>query len=82
MWSVASYLLLSSIALNDRTEFSGDSSEQREPTSLLHKQQPSPWVEMHQALRKEELQFEEEEEIKQDEDREQKEKIDPARRVA
>ncbi|XP_033269503.1 extracellular matrix protein 2 isoform X4 [Orcinus orca] len=73
--TVASYLLLSSIALNDRTEFSGDSSEQREPTSLLHKQQPSPWVEMHQALRKEELQFEEEEEIKQDEDREQKEKI-------
>ncbi|XP_066897224.1 extracellular matrix protein 2 isoform X2 [Kogia breviceps] len=72
----ASYLLLSRIALNDRTEFSGDSSEQREPTSLLHKQQPSPWVEMHQALRKEELQFEEdEEEIKQDEDREQKEKI-------
>ncbi|XP_066897231.1 extracellular matrix protein 2 isoform X10 [Kogia breviceps] len=51
-------------------------TEQREPTSLLHKQQPSPWVEMHQALRKEELQFEEdEEEIKQDEDREQKEKI-------
>ncbi|XP_022420305.1 extracellular matrix protein 2 isoform X2 [Delphinapterus leucas] len=74
--TVASYLLLSSIALNDRTEFSGDSSEQREHTSLLHKQQPSPWVEMHQALRKEELQFEEEEEeIKQDEDREQKEKI-------
>ncbi|XP_022420310.1 extracellular matrix protein 2 isoform X6 [Delphinapterus leucas] len=51
-------------------------TEQREHTSLLHKQQPSPWVEMHQALRKEELQFEEEEEeIKQDEDREQKEKI-------
>ena len=74
LWSVASYLLLSGTALNDRTEFSGDSSEQREPTNLPHKQQSPPWVEMNRALRKEELQFEEDEEVKQDENREQKKK--------
>lgn len=74
-WSVASYLLLSGTALNDRTEFSGDSSEQREPTNLPHKQQSPPWEEMNRALRKEELQLEEdEEEVKQDENREQKKK--------
>ncbi|XP_058422102.1 extracellular matrix protein 2 [Diceros bicornis minor] len=71
--AVASYSLLSGIALNDRTEFSGDSSEQREPTNLLHEQLPPLRVEMGQALRKEELQFEEDaEETKDDEDREQK----------
>ena len=74
LWSVASYLLLSGTALNDRTEFSGDSSEQREPTNLPHKQESPPWVEMNRALRKEELQFEEDEEVKQDENREQKKK--------
>ncbi|XP_046520906.1 extracellular matrix protein 2-like isoform X1 [Equus quagga] len=63
----------SSTALNDRTEFSGDSSEQRQPTNLLHKQLPAPQAETGQALRKEEFQFEEdEEETKQDEEREQK----------
>ncbi|KAF6118402.1 extracellular matrix protein 2 [Phyllostomus discolor] len=68
-----SYLLLSDRALNDRTEFSGDSSEQGETTNLLHKQRPPPRVEMDQALRKEELQFEESnEEIKENEDRKQK----------
>ncbi|XP_070231373.1 extracellular matrix protein 2 isoform X3 [Bos mutus] len=72
--TVASYLLLSGTALNDRTEFSGDSSEQREPTNLPHKQQSPPWVEMNRALRKEELQLEEDEEVKQDENREQKKK--------
>ena len=75
LWSVASYLLLSGTALNDRTEFSGDSSEQREPANLPHKQESPPWVEMNRALGKEELQFEEdEEEVKQDENREQKKK--------
>ncbi|XP_047635245.1 extracellular matrix protein 2 isoform X2 [Phacochoerus africanus] len=69
----ASDLLLSSIALNDRTEFSGDSSEQRERNNLLHKQQPPSWVEMDQVMRKEQHQYEEdEEEIKQVEEKEQK----------
>ncbi|XP_057575736.1 extracellular matrix protein 2 isoform X2 [Hippopotamus amphibius kiboko] len=50
-------------------------TEQREPTSLPHKQEPPPWVEMDQALKKEELQFEEDgEEVKQYEDSEQKKK--------
>ncbi|KAM5260314.1 extracellular matrix protein 2 isoform 2-T2 [Hipposideros larvatus] len=71
----ASYSLFSGTALNDRTEFSGDSSEQREPTNLLHKQQSPPQVEIDQALRKEELQFEEKEEMKENEDREQKRTI-------
>ncbi|XP_019486056.1 PREDICTED: extracellular matrix protein 2 isoform X2 [Hipposideros armiger] len=71
----ASYSLFSGTALNDRTEFSGDSSEQREPTNLLHKQQSPPQVETDQALRKEELQFEEKEEMKENEDREQKRTI-------
>uniref|UniRef100_A0A8C8Z4S4 Extracellular matrix protein 2 n=1 Tax=Prolemur simus TaxID=1328070 RepID=A0A8C8Z4S4_PROSS len=62
-----SYSLLSGITLNDRIEFSGDSSEQREPTNLLHKQLPPPQVEMDQVLRKEALQSEEDkEEIKED----------------
>lgn len=74
-WSVASYSLFSGTALNDRTEFSGDSSEQSEPTNLLHKQQSPPQVEIDQALRKEELQFEEKEEMKENEDREQKRTI-------
>ncbi|XP_022368338.1 extracellular matrix protein 2 isoform X1 [Enhydra lutris kenyoni] len=60
-------------ALSDRSEFSGDSSEQREPTNLPRKQLPPRRVEMDQVLQKEELQFEEdEEESKEDEDREQK----------
>ncbi|XP_074251621.1 extracellular matrix protein 2 isoform X3 [Saimiri boliviensis] len=66
-----SYSLLSGIPLNDRTEFSGDSSEQREPTNLLHKQLPPPQVGMDQILRKEALQSEEDEEMKE-EDTEQK----------
>ncbi|XP_032116373.1 extracellular matrix protein 2 isoform X4 [Sapajus apella] len=66
-----SYSLLSGIPLNDRTEFSGDSSEQREPTNLLHKQLPPPQVGMDQILRKEVLQSEEDEEMKE-EDTEQK----------
>lgn len=75
-WSVATYSLLNGTALNDTTEFSGDSLEQREATSLLHKQLPPPQVEIDQALRKEELQFEgEEEEMKDNEDREQKKTI-------
>ncbi|KAF6327224.1 extracellular matrix protein 2 [Rhinolophus ferrumequinum] len=72
----ASYSLLSGTALNETTEFSGDSLEQREATNLLHKQLPPPQVEMDQALRKEELQFEEEEEeMKENDDREQKKAI-------
>ncbi|XP_024436534.1 extracellular matrix protein 2 isoform X2 [Desmodus rotundus] len=48
-------------------------TEQRETTNLLHKQRPPPQVKMDQALRKEELQFEEsKEEIKENEDRKQK----------
>lgn len=73
MVSVVSYRLLSDTALNDKTEFSGDSSEQRETTNLLHKQRPPPQVEMDQALRKEEFQFEEsKEETKENEDRQRK----------
>ncbi|XP_066224466.1 extracellular matrix protein 2 isoform X1 [Saccopteryx leptura] len=71
--TVATYLLLGGKALNDRTEFSGDSSEQREPTNLLHKQKPPAQVEIDEALRKEELQSEEaEEEIPENDDRKQK----------
>lgn len=63
-------------ALSDRSEFSGDSSEQREPTNLPHKQLPPRRVEMDQVLQKEELQFEEDEEgSKEDEDGEQKKQI-------
>ncbi|XP_032164300.1 extracellular matrix protein 2 isoform X1 [Mustela erminea] len=63
-------------ALSDRSEFSGDSSEQREPTNLPHKQLPPRRVEMDQVLRKEDLQFEEDEEgSKEDEDGEQKKQI-------
>ncbi|XP_003421139.1 extracellular matrix protein 2 isoform X1 [Loxodonta africana] len=64
-----SYSLFSGIALNDRTEFSGDSSEQSEPTALLHKQLPPTQVETDQVLRKEAFQPEEEgdEKIKEDE---------------
>ncbi|XP_032116372.1 extracellular matrix protein 2 isoform X3 [Sapajus apella] len=69
--ATVSYSLLSGIPLNDRTEFSGDSSEQREPTNLLHKQLPPPQVGMDQILRKEVLQSEEDEEMKE-EDTEQK----------
>uniref|UniRef100_A0A2K5EW16 Extracellular matrix protein 2 n=1 Tax=Aotus nancymaae TaxID=37293 RepID=A0A2K5EW16_AOTNA len=69
--ATVSYSLLSGILLNDRTEFSGDSSEQRESTNLLHKQLPPPQVGMDQILRKEALQSEEDEEMKE-EDREQK----------
>lgn len=47
--------------LNGRTEFSGDSSEQREPANVLPKQLPPPQVEMDQVFRKEALQSEEEE---------------------
>ncbi|XP_054443983.1 extracellular matrix protein 2 [Pteronotus mesoamericanus] len=51
-------------------------TEQRETINLLHKQRPPPPVEMEQALREEELQFEEyKEEIKENEDREQKKNI-------
>ncbi|XP_004384275.1 extracellular matrix protein 2 isoform X1 [Trichechus manatus latirostris] len=71
-----SYSLFSGIALNDRTEFSGDSSEQREPTTLLHKQLIPTQLEMDQVLRKEAFQSEkeEDEEIKEDEDMQQKKK--------
>ncbi|KAG3293592.1 extracellular matrix protein 2, transcript variant X2 [Ictidomys tridecemlineatus] len=58
-----SYSLLSGKALNDRNEFSGDSSEQREPTNILHK--PPPQVEMDQVFRKEALESEEDEEVKE-----------------
>ncbi|ELK03390.1 Extracellular matrix protein 2 [Pteropus alecto] len=50
-------------------------TEQREPTHLLQKQLPPPQVEMDQALKKEGLEFEEDEDIKENEDREQKKKI-------
>ncbi|KAG8524039.1 Extracellular matrix protein 2 [Galemys pyrenaicus] len=71
----ASYLLLTGKAFNHRTEFSGDSSEQREPSNSLHKQLPPPQVETNQALRKEEFQSkEDEEEIKEDENREKSKK--------
>ncbi|EAW62824.1 extracellular matrix protein 2 isoform 1 precursor [Homo sapiens] len=69
--ATVSYSLLSGIALNDRNEFSGDSSEQREPTNLLHKQLPPPQVGMDRIVRKEALQSEEDEEVKE-EDTEQK----------
>uniref|UniRef100_A0A2K5QY79 Extracellular matrix protein 2 n=1 Tax=Cebus imitator TaxID=2715852 RepID=A0A2K5QY79_CEBIM len=46
-------------------------TEQREPTNLLHKQLPPPQVGMDQILRKEVLQSEEDEEMKE-EDTEQK----------
>ncbi|EFB19522.1 hypothetical protein PANDA_017549, partial [Ailuropoda melanoleuca] len=68
----ASRPLLSGTALSDRSEFSGDSSEQREPTNSRRKQLPPHPVEMDQVLQKEELQFEEEEESKEDEDKEPK----------
>ncbi|XP_078222135.1 extracellular matrix protein 2 isoform X7 [Callithrix jacchus] len=61
-----SYSPLGGILLNDRTEFSGDSSEQREPTNLLHKQLPPHQVGMDQILRKEALLSEEDEEMKED----------------
>ncbi|CAK7300443.1 Extracellular matrix protein 2 [Vulpes lagopus] len=68
--TATSHLQLTGTALSDRSEFSGDSSEQTEPTNSPHQ------VEMDQALQKEELQFEEnEEEIKEDKDKEQKKKI-------
>ncbi|XP_035568104.1 extracellular matrix protein 2 isoform X3 [Canis lupus familiaris] len=67
--AATSHLQLTGTALSDRSEFSGDSSEQTEPTNSPHQ------VEMDQALQKEELQFEEnEEEIKEDKDKEQKKK--------
>ncbi|XP_042542504.1 extracellular matrix protein 2 isoform X1 [Dipodomys spectabilis] len=59
--------------LNDRTEFSGDSSEQTEATDLLHKQPPPPQVEMDQVHNKETLQSEEDEEaIKEDKEHKKK----------
>ncbi|XP_021550117.1 extracellular matrix protein 2 isoform X1 [Neomonachus schauinslandi] len=64
--------LLSGTALSDRSEFSGDSSEQREPTNVPRKQLPPRRVEMDQVLQKEELQFEEDEEESKDKDKEQK----------
>ncbi|XP_016064447.1 PREDICTED: extracellular matrix protein 2 [Miniopterus natalensis] len=67
--------LLSGAALNDKTECSGDSSEQREPTNLLHQQRPPPRVEVDGALRKEELHSEEAEEMEENEDKEQKKKM-------
>lgn len=75
VWSVASYSLLSGTTLNDKTEFSGDSSEKREPTHLLQKQLPPPQVEMDQALKKEGIESKEDEDIKENEDREQKKKM-------
>ncbi|XP_036074204.1 extracellular matrix protein 2 isoform X6 [Rousettus aegyptiacus] len=73
--TVASYSLLSGTTLNDKTEFSGDSSEKREPTHLLQKQLPPPQVEMDQALKKEGIESKEDEDIKENEDREQKKKM-------
>ncbi|KAF3816037.1 hypothetical protein GH733_016142 [Mirounga leonina] len=67
-----SHLLLSGTALSDRSEFSGDSSEQREPTNVPRKQLPPRRLEMDQVLQKEELQFEEDEEESKDKDKEQK----------
>lgn len=72
---VAASSLLSGAALNDKTECSGDSSEQREPTNLLHQQRPPPRVEVDGALRKEELHSEEAEEMEENEDKEQKKKM-------
>ncbi|XP_030150216.1 extracellular matrix protein 2 isoform X1 [Lynx canadensis] len=64
---------LSGTAVSDTSEFSGDSSEQREATNLPCKQLPSCPLEMNPVLQKEELRFEEdEEEIKEDKDKEQK----------
>ncbi|XP_043421707.1 extracellular matrix protein 2 isoform X1 [Prionailurus bengalensis] len=64
---------LSGTAVSDTSEFSGDSSEQREATNLPCKQLPSCPLEMNPVLQKEELWFEEdEEEIKEDKDKEQK----------
>ncbi|XP_047382058.1 extracellular matrix protein 2 isoform X2 [Sciurus carolinensis] len=67
--NTVSYSLLSGRALNDRNEFSGDSSEQREPTSLLHK--PPPLGEMDQVFRKEAPESEEDEEVKGNEHKEE-----------
>ncbi|XP_036893045.1 extracellular matrix protein 2 [Sturnira hondurensis] len=47
-------------------------TEQRETTNLLHKQRPTPQVEMDQTSRKEELQFEESKEMNENEHRKQK----------
>uniref|UniRef100_G1SUW0 Extracellular matrix protein 2 n=1 Tax=Oryctolagus cuniculus TaxID=9986 RepID=G1SUW0_RABIT len=59
--------LLSDIALQDSTAFSGDSSDQREPVHLLHKQLPPAQVQTDQGSRREALESEEdEEEIKED----------------
>ncbi|XP_073734348.1 extracellular matrix protein 2 isoform X2 [Callorhinus ursinus] len=64
---------LSGATLSDRGEFSGDSSEQREPTNVPRKQLPPRRVEMDQVLQKEELRFEEdEEESKGDKEKGQK----------
>ncbi|XP_008689084.2 extracellular matrix protein 2 isoform X1 [Ursus maritimus] len=73
----ASRPLLSGTALSDRSEFSGDSSEQREPTNSRRKQLPPGRVEMDQVLQKEELQFEEEEESKEDENEQKKQTPGP-----
>ncbi|XP_040611883.1 extracellular matrix protein 2 isoform X1 [Mesocricetus auratus] len=54
--------LLNGRTLNDKTEFSGDSSEQRESINILHKQVPPPQMEMDQVVIKEDLQSEEDEE--------------------
>ncbi|KAM5227465.1 extracellular matrix protein 2 [Ctenodactylus gundi] len=58
--------LLSDRTLNDRTEFSGDSPEQREPTNLLHKQLPPSQVETDQLFKKALQSKEEGEKIKED----------------
>ncbi|XP_048074272.1 extracellular matrix protein 2 isoform X1 [Ursus arctos] len=75
--AAASRPLLSGTALSDRSEFSGDSSEQREPTNSRRKQLPPGRVEMDQVLQKEELQFEEEEESKEDENEQKKQTPGP-----
>nr|KAF6484128.1 extracellular matrix protein 2 [Rousettus aegyptiacus] len=50
-------------------------TEKREPTHLLQKQLPPPQVEMDQALKKEGIESKEDEDIKENEDREQKKKM-------
>ncbi|XP_004647605.1 extracellular matrix protein 2 isoform X2 [Octodon degus] len=57
-----SYSLVNDNTLNDRTEFSGDSSEQTEPTNVLPKQLPPLQVEMDQVFGKEALHSEEDKE--------------------